>query len=74
MAPDALISAGKDGKVKRSSDGGRTFQEVGTIGAGPKELSFSPERALYASVAGGEIRRSTDAGVTWTKVVTLGSS
>lgn len=71
-APDALYLAGKDGKVKRSPDGGQSWEEVGTIGAGPKELTVSPQGELYAAVAGGEIRRSTDGGATWSKVVTLG--
>lgn len=70
-APDALYSAGKDGKVKRSRDGGKSFEDVGTIGAGPKELVVSPKGELYASVAGGEIRRSSDGGATWSKVITL---
>jgi hypothetical protein len=70
--PDALYSAGKDGKVKVSPDSGRTWNEVGSIGAGPKELTVSPKGELYASVSGGEIRRSTDGGKTWAKVVTLG--
>ncbi len=72
-APDALYSAGKDGKIKRSTDGGVTWGEVGTIGAGPKEFIVTPKGELYASVAGGEIRRSTNGGATWTKVITLGS-
>ena len=70
-APDALYSAGKDGKVRSSPDGGGTWSEVGSIGSGPKELVASPKGELYASVAGGEIRRSADGGATWTKVVTL---
>ena len=72
-APDALYSAGKDGKVKRSRDGGKTFEDVGTIGAGPKELIVGPKGELYASVKGGEIRRSTDGGATWSKLITLAS-
>jgi hypothetical protein len=72
-APDALYSAGKDGKVRKSSDGGDSWPEVGSIGAGPKELIVSPKGELYASVTGGEIRRSTDGGATWSKVVTLGA-
>jgi photosystem II stability/assembly factor-like uncharacterized protein len=72
VKPDALYLAGKDGKVKVSPDAGKTWKEVGTIGAGPKEQTFSPKGELYASVAGGEIRRSADGGKTWTKVVTLG--
>jgi hypothetical protein len=70
-APDALFSAGKDGKVRRSRDGGKTFEEVGSIGAGPKELIVSPKGELYASVSGGEIRRSSDGGATWSAVMTF---
>jgi hypothetical protein len=73
-APDALFSAGKDGTVKRSRDAGKTFEDVGSIGAGPKELIVSAKGELYASVTGGEIRRSTDGGATWSRVISLGSS
>jgi photosystem II stability/assembly factor-like uncharacterized protein len=71
--PDGLYSAGKDGKAKLSADNGDSWQEVGTIGAGPKELIVSPKGELYASVAGPEIRRSTDGGKTWSKVIALGA-
>jgi photosystem II stability/assembly factor-like uncharacterized protein len=71
VKPDALYLAGKDGKVKVSSDGGKRWRDAGSIGAGPKELTFSAKGELYASVAGGEIRRSTDGGKTWAKLVTI---
>jgi photosystem II stability/assembly factor-like uncharacterized protein len=71
VKPDALYLAGKDGKVKKSPDAGKTWQDVGSIGAGPKELAFSAKGELYASVAGGEIRRSADGGATWAKVATF---
>jgi hypothetical protein len=71
VAPDALFSAGLDGKVRRSSDGGRTWNEVGTIGAGPKDFSPGPKGELYAYVAGGKVRRSTDGGKTWTDLISL---
>jgi BNR/Asp-box repeat protein len=70
--PDALYLAGKDGKVKKSPDAGKTWQDVGTIGSGPRELTVSPKGELYASIAGGEIRRSTDGGATWSEVATFG--
>jgi hypothetical protein len=70
--PDALYLAGKDGKVKKSPDAGKTWQDVGTIGSGPRELTVSPKGELYASIAGGEIRRSTDGGATWSKVARFG--
>jgi photosystem II stability/assembly factor-like uncharacterized protein len=71
-APDALYAAGKDGKVKKSADGGDSWQDAGSIGAGPKELTVGPKGELYASVSGPEIRRSTDGGASWTKVLALG--
>ena len=52
VKPDALYLAGKDGKVKVSPDAGKTWQEAGSIGAGPKELTFSAQGELYASVGG----------------------
>ena len=72
VKPDALYLAGKDGKVKVSPDAGRSWNDAGSIGAGPKELTASAKGELYASVAGGEIRRSADGGKTWTEVVKLG--
>jgi photosystem II stability/assembly factor-like uncharacterized protein len=72
VKPDALYLAGKDGKVKVSPDAGRTWQDAGSIGAGPKELTFSAKGELYASVAGGAIKRSADGGKTWAEVVKLG--
>jgi photosystem II stability/assembly factor-like uncharacterized protein len=70
-APDALYSAGLDGKVRLSSDGGRSWNEVGTIGAGPKDFAHGPNGELYAYVTGGKVRRSTDGGKTWADLVTL---
>jgi photosystem II stability/assembly factor-like uncharacterized protein len=70
--PDALYLAGKDGKVSKSPDAGKTWLQVGTIGSGPRELTVSPEGELYASVTGGEIRRSADGGATWAKVAAFG--
>src|SRR5215207_8925617 len=70
-APDALYSAGRDGKVRRSSDGGKSWEEVGTIGSGPKDFASGPKGELYAYVAGGKIRRSEDGGKTWSDLVSL---
>jgi photosystem II stability/assembly factor-like uncharacterized protein len=72
VKPDALYLAGKDGKVKVSPDAGKTWTEAGSIGAGPKELTFSAKGELYASVAGGAIKRSADGGKTWTDVIKIG--
>jgi photosystem II stability/assembly factor-like uncharacterized protein len=69
--PDALYSAGLDGKVRKSTDGGKSFQEVGTIGAGPKDFVATGDGKLYAYVTGGKIRSSQDGGATWTDLVSL---
>ena len=69
--PDALYSAGLDGKVRLSADGGRSWNETGTIGAGPKEFIAGPKGELFAVLAGGEVRRSSDRGATWTTVAKL---
>ena len=70
-APDALYSAGLDGKVRKSADGGKEWQEVGTIGAGPKDFVAAGDGKLYAYVQGGKIRQSQDGGATWTDLVSL---
>ena len=71
LKPDALYSGGLDGKVRRSADGGRSWEETGTLGAGPKEFVAGPEGDLLAVLAGGDVRRSTDGGATWTAVAKL---
>jgi photosystem II stability/assembly factor-like uncharacterized protein len=65
---DALVSVGRDGKVRRSQDSGRSWEEVGSLPAGPREVTASAGGELYAVVAGGEVLRSTDAGTTWSSV------
>ena len=70
-APDALFSAGLDGKVRLSSDGGKSWEELGTIGSGPKDFQAGKNGELYAYVAGGKIRQSKDGGKTWTDLVKL---
>ena len=56
--------------MRKSSDGGKSWEEVGTIGAGPKDFVAGPDGKLYAYVPGGKIRRSEDGGKTWTDLVT----
>ena len=71
VRPDALYSAGLDGKIRLSSDGGRSWREVGTVGAGPKDFTAGPDGNLYAYVPGGKIRRSPDGGRTWADLTEL---
>ncbi len=71
-APDALYRADPGGSVKRSSDGGQTWDEAGNVGApSVNELAVDAGGALYASIPGGEVKRSTDGGATWTRLVKL---
>jgi len=71
-APDALYRADPGGSVKRSTDGGESWDEVGNV-ASPavNELAIDAGGALYASVPGGEVKRSTDGGATWVRLVKL---
>jgi len=67
-APDALYGVGLDGTVRISADGGRSWQDKGALGAGPKELIAGTGGALYAVTTGGQIHRSQDGGATWSAV------
>jgi hypothetical protein len=69
--PDALYSLDRNGKVRVSRDGGRSFEEVGDVGGLPSELAPGPKDELYAAVVGGKIRRSADGGKSWSTVATL---
>jgi len=71
-APDALYRADPGGSIKRSTDGGESWDEVGNVGApAVNELAIDADGALYASVPGGEVKRSTDGGATWVRLVKL---
>jgi photosystem II stability/assembly factor-like uncharacterized protein len=70
-AADALYSAGLDGKVRLSSDGGKSWNEVGNVGGYPKDLAVGLKGELIAYLPGGKIVRSTDGGKTWTEVLTV---
>jgi hypothetical protein len=71
-APDALYRADPGGSIKRSADGGESWDEVGNVGApSVNELAIDDVGELYASIPGGEVKRSTDGGATWTRLVKL---
>lgn len=52
------------GQVSRSSDAGKTFSPVGSIGAQPSAF-VSHGDDLYAALATGNVVRSTDGGASW---------
>jgi photosystem II stability/assembly factor-like uncharacterized protein len=69
--PDALYSAGLDGKIRMSSDAGKSWNEVGSVGAGPRDFVAGKDGDLYAYLPGGRIVHSADGGNTWTDVLTV---
>jgi hypothetical protein len=71
---DGLYAVGRDGKVRRSADGGRSWQERGTVGAGPRELVADARGELFAAVPGGEVRASRDGGTTWKTIARITGS
>lgn len=62
---DALFLVDADGAVWRSANAGRTFEQVGSVGARPEAFAAGGARELYAAVHGGTVVGSTDGGVTW---------
>ena len=70
-APDALYRSDPGGLVKVSGDGGRSWEERGTIDIGANELVADADGALYASVPGGEVRRSENGGASWDSLLRL---
>jgi hypothetical protein len=70
-AKDALYSIDRNGTVRVSPDGGRSWDERGKVGGLPSEVSLGPQKELLAAVVGGKIRRSRDGGRSWSTVATL---
>ena len=52
------------GAVQLSTDGGRQWQPVGSIGGQPAAF-IAAGRELYAALADGSVKRSTDGGRSW---------
>jgi hypothetical protein len=67
---DALYRIDPGGPVKRSADGGETWEDVGSTGGEPRALFAESAEELYAVLLDGTVRQSTDGGVTWTDRVT----
>jgi hypothetical protein len=68
---DALYSIDRNGAVRVSPDGGRSWDERGKVGGLPSEVAAGREKELLAAVVGGKIRRSRDGGRTWSTAATL---
>jgi photosystem II stability/assembly factor-like uncharacterized protein len=70
-AKDALYSVDRNGGVRVSPDGGRSWDERGEVGGLPSEVTAGRQKELLAAVVGGKIRRSRDGGRTWSTLTTL---
>jgi hypothetical protein len=66
----ALFRIDPGGPVKRSGDGGETWEDVGTTGGEPRALFAASADELYALLLDGTLKQSTDGGATWTDRVT----
>ena len=71
---DGLYAVGRDGKVRRTTDGGRSWEERGSVGSGPRELISDARGELFAAVNGGEVRASRDGGASWKTVTRITGS
>jgi photosystem II stability/assembly factor-like uncharacterized protein len=57
------------GPLKRSGDGGASWEDVGDTGGEPQALTATDRDTLYAALLDGSVRRSDDGGRSWTTYV-----
>jgi hypothetical protein len=65
-ASDALYRLDPGGPLKRSRDGGATWEDAGSTGGEPQALTAVDGELLYAALLDGSVRRSDDGGRSWT--------
>jgi hypothetical protein len=70
-AKDALYSVDRNGGVRVSSDGGRSWDERGDVGGLPSEVAAGRQNELLVAVVGGKVRRSRDGGRSWSTLATV---
>jgi hypothetical protein len=68
-AADVLFRLDPGGPLKRSSDGGRRWEDVGDTGGEPQALTAADPETLYAVLLDGTVKRSADGGRRWTTVL-----
>jgi hypothetical protein len=64
-ASDAIYRVDGAGTVARSTDGGRSWDRKGSIGAQPAAFASAGD-SLYVALPDGTVKRSVNAGETWT--------
>ena len=67
---DVLYRIDPGGPVWVSADGGETWEERGSTGGEPRELTTASADELYAALLDGTVTRSADGGATWEKLLT----
>ena len=67
---DVLYRIDPGGPVLVSADGGETWEERGSTGGEPRELTAASADELYAALLDGTVSRSADGGETWEKLIT----
>jgi photosystem II stability/assembly factor-like uncharacterized protein len=64
----ALWSISPDGKLQRSEDGGKNWEEVGVDDKVEFRVIQANGREIWAGGTGGALYHSSDGGATWTRV------
>jgi len=66
-APDALLRGDKDGTIRRSTDGGQTWEEIGKVDGEPYKFKALDAQHLYLALGDGTILETRDGARTWTE-------
>lgn len=69
--PDALVGIDETGEVRRSSDGGRSAERAGDLGARPTAPTAERGRRVYVASTDLRVLASDDAGATWRTLLRL---
>jgi hypothetical protein len=70
-AADALYSMDRNGKVRVSADGGKSWEDRGELDGIPSEFTSGRKDELLAAAVGGKVLQSRDGGATWSTLTTL---
>jgi len=68
VLPSALWTISPDGKVQRSADGGKSWENVGVDDKVEFRVVQSNGKEIWAGRTGGALYHSSDGGATWTRV------